>query len=548
MNSIRLTLFFSICCFAQLGRLHGQVVKKLADIEVLAKGSVEVAYNANVKISAYDTVQKKPVQGVFSGVVVSSEGHILTAGHAMQPDMKYQITFIDGRQVLASGQGRIAFTNDTAGFDIGMLKIAEKGSWPFAKMKRRSALVTDQIALSMSFPGSFSYSRPNIRLGRLTELRSKKGYIKSSCKMEPGDSGGGLFDEQGNLIGIHSWIEKSEDSNYEIPLDWYLDNWQPLQLAADYKNLPEKSVAYPVEHLPVSPVIFPFVEKQDHSIVSVTSDKAGTAQHILGTVFIYQRAGKKRQLVVSKNSMVGDNIRILAAKDKAEAHVIRRDSVNDLVLLELGHKLKGIVPVDLQKTAMASGAETPGVLLETAFPEQQAIISILSNRSQQVPLRFSVGYFGANARFIDKKVTITDVAKGSGAEGILQLKDQLIGVNNVPIEKPADFNKEVNSFTVGELVLLKVVREGEIKELKMKIGGYPSPTHIADLFEGGRSERSDNFNKVLIHDAAVKADQCGSAVYGQDGRLYGINISRFSRTSTLIMPIEIVLHFIESAV
>ena len=41
----------------------------------------------------------------FSGVVVSSDGHVLSAGHAINPGDSYRVLFSDGRRLRAKGLG-----------------------------------------------------------------------------------------------------------------------------------------------------------------------------------------------------------------------------------------------------------------------------------------------------------------------------------------------------------------------------------------------------------------------------------------------------------
>ena len=41
----------------------------------------------------------------FSGVIVSKDGHILSAGHAVRPGMEYLVLLPDGRKLSARGKG-----------------------------------------------------------------------------------------------------------------------------------------------------------------------------------------------------------------------------------------------------------------------------------------------------------------------------------------------------------------------------------------------------------------------------------------------------------
>jgi serine protease Do len=70
--------------------------------------------------------------------------------------------------------------------------------------------------------------------------------------------------------------------------------------------------------------------------------------------------------------------------------------------------------------------------------------------------------------------------------------------------------------------------------------------HTADGFPGGRSLRSDGFRKVFAQDAALKASECGGPVFDGNGRFVGINIGRHSRTSTIVMPADVIAEFVNN--
>ena len=46
--------------------------------------------------------------------------------------------------------------------------------------------------------------------------------------MEPGDSGGALFDLDGRVIGIHSKVGRSMTQNFEVPINVYKSYWTEL--------------------------------------------------------------------------------------------------------------------------------------------------------------------------------------------------------------------------------------------------------------------------------------------------------------------------------
>ncbi len=60
--------------------------------------------------------------------------------------------------------------------------------------------------------------------GLISGLRSGEGrhYIQTTAPISPGSSGGGLFDENGNLIGITTlYIEEGQALNFAIAAEDY---------------------------------------------------------------------------------------------------------------------------------------------------------------------------------------------------------------------------------------------------------------------------------------------------------------------------------------
>lgn len=57
---------------------------------------------------------------------------------------------------------------------------------------------------------------PMVRLGRIVSL--KNDVIQTDCKLIRGDSGGPLFNLNGELIGIHSRVGSGLEDNLHVPM------------------------------------------------------------------------------------------------------------------------------------------------------------------------------------------------------------------------------------------------------------------------------------------------------------------------------------------
>ncbi|MEM7453263.1 MAG: trypsin-like peptidase domain-containing protein [Planctomycetota bacterium] len=183
---------------------------------------VDKVYPACVGITEFEDVD---LLGGFSGVIVSSDGYILTAGHAIEPGGKYRVMLHDGREFTGHGLGR------EPNYDCALMKIVEEDvELPVAEMGWSSDLQVNQPCISISHAGELNIERgPVVRFGRIIDPSSPvNGFVQSTCLMEPGDSGGPLFDMRGRVIGIHSMIQEPIDENFEVPIDAFRRFWPEL--------------------------------------------------------------------------------------------------------------------------------------------------------------------------------------------------------------------------------------------------------------------------------------------------------------------------------
>ncbi len=156
-----------------------------------------------------------------SGVVVSGDGLVLTAGHvSAQPGRDAWIIFPDGKRF----RGKTLGLDRSA--DAGMVQITDKGEYPAVEVSSTPPK-TGQWCLAMGHPGGYLKTRtPPVRLGRIIMWRGDS--LMSSCTLVGGDSGGPLFDLDGRLIGIHSRIGPNTAYNIHVPMAAFTRAWDRM--------------------------------------------------------------------------------------------------------------------------------------------------------------------------------------------------------------------------------------------------------------------------------------------------------------------------------
>jgi serine protease Do len=436
----------------QLHTISHAQIRDLTQLQSIVKTGIAKAYAASVRIWGFDTVRRMQNSSQFSGVVVSDEGHILTVSHAIQPNRTYKVLFPDGREVMAVALGKIGFRDMQSRPDLGMMRIISKGAWPVAEMGWSYSAKENEPCISIAYPETLNQLQPTVRYGKITHILDQWGFMQSTCKMEPGDSGGPLFDYLGRVIGMHSRVVDSEDENYEVPVDLYRKYWTALNIPENYKELPQDTDIVQTDPLAetlavVSTLPAPSVPSCVYTIHSQLNDisqiSQGTAFHLNG-----------KTLIVCKGSLISEKVTV----EKQTAIVIARDTANDLALLSVRHRLPGALPVTALNDTIALSREDLGTFL------------------------------------------ISPLKTG----------------NRVSI--------------VGSTFFLLPGKSTSTKR--------PDQGHAANRFAGGKSIRRDGFSAVFSHDPVLQPSECGGPVFDCQGRFYGINIARFSRTSTLVMPVK----------
>ncbi len=160
--------------------------------------------------------------GSGSGVVISADGLVLTAGHVVgRPDRPVTFTFPNGKTV----KGRTLGRNIES--DTGLMKITAPGPWPCAELGDLKDTQVGDWVLALGNPGGFDPHRSLVvRLGRI--IRFAPDAVQTDCTISPGDSGGPLLDMHGRVIAIHNAISTSLADNFHVPITEFYDTWDSL--------------------------------------------------------------------------------------------------------------------------------------------------------------------------------------------------------------------------------------------------------------------------------------------------------------------------------
>jgi serine protease DegQ len=153
-----------------------------------------------------DLAERLPKQretSLGSGVIVSSEGYVLTNLHVVEGADDIQLVLADGRRIRA----RIRGVDPES--DLAVLK-ADGDNLPAITLGALDRVQVGDVVLAIGNPFGFGNT---VTLGIVSALgRNHLGinrfedFIQTDAAINPGNSGGALVDAAGNLIGINSTI------------------------------------------------------------------------------------------------------------------------------------------------------------------------------------------------------------------------------------------------------------------------------------------------------------------------------------------------------
>ena len=158
--------------------------------------------------------------GAGSGVIISDSGHILTNYHVIEGAESITVTLPDGREE------KVVWIMGDAVTDIAVIKIDARTE-NAAVIGGSASLVAGQQVMVVGNPlgdlgGSVSGGIISAVDRHVTIEGKEMNLIQLDAAVNPGNSGGGLFDMRGALVGIvnaKSVAEDVEGIGFAIPVD-----------------------------------------------------------------------------------------------------------------------------------------------------------------------------------------------------------------------------------------------------------------------------------------------------------------------------------------
>jgi serine protease DegQ len=138
-----------------------------------------------------------------SGVIVSTNGYVLTNHHVVEAADEIEVALADGKKLLAKVVGNDPET------DLAVLRISAE-NLPAITFGSSDALKVGDVVLAIGNPFAVGQTVTGgivSALGRTgLGINTFENFIQTDAAINPGNSGGALIDAGGNLVGINTAI------------------------------------------------------------------------------------------------------------------------------------------------------------------------------------------------------------------------------------------------------------------------------------------------------------------------------------------------------
>ncbi len=170
----------------------------------------------------FGQLQPRVQNSLGSGVILSSDGYVVSNYHVVGGATDIRVVLNDGREI----SGNVILSDQES--DLAVLKLNSDEVLPYLELRKSDTVEVGELVLAIGNPFGVGQTVTNGIISGLARTGiasgSAKGYfLQTDAPINPGNSGGALIDILGALIGVNtSILSRSGGSNgigFAIPAD-----------------------------------------------------------------------------------------------------------------------------------------------------------------------------------------------------------------------------------------------------------------------------------------------------------------------------------------
>ena len=188
-----------------------EIAKKSINTVVHVKSASSSSSEFSIEDFIFGRTNRRPQIGSGSGVIISSDGYIITNHHVIETAEDIQVTTNDNQ----SYNAKIIGSDEQN--DIALLKIDTSDELPYAVFGDSDSTQIGEWVLAVGNPFNLTSTvTAGIISAKSRSLdptgRTTQSYIQTDAAVNPGNSGGALINNKGELIGINTAIQTQTGS------------------------------------------------------------------------------------------------------------------------------------------------------------------------------------------------------------------------------------------------------------------------------------------------------------------------------------------------
>jgi len=351
-------------------------------------------------------------QALGSGFVISEDGFIVTNNHVIEGADEILIEFFSGKELPATLIGTDPNT------DIALLKVEADGALPFVPFGDSNVMRTGDWVMAMGNPlgQGFSVSAGIVSARNRALSGTYDDYIQTDAAINRGNSGGPLFNMDGQVVGVNTAILSPNGGS--IGIGFAMSSNVVTKVVAQLKEFGETRRGWlGVRIQDVTSDIAESIGLEKASGALVTDVPEGPAKEAgmmagdVITTFDGTDVTDTRSLVRTVgNTTVGKAVRV----------VVFRDGKTEALLITLGRReeAEGAVPAVAPAPEAPSTSQMLGMTVSTLTDEMRTELNLTAAVAGLV-----VTEVAEDSEAFEKNIRAGDVITEAGQRKIEGLSD-----------------------------------------------------------------------------------------------------------------------------